>query len=114
MAKASSQFVCQECGAVTPRWAGKCEACGAWNSIIEEAVPEAAPKGVSPKGGRKIAFVGLDGESDKAPRRTTGIAELDRVLGGGVVVEVVPGDRTVLVLGAHGLVVGGEPLVGGD
>ncbi|MBL0928881.1 MAG: DNA repair protein RadA [Alphaproteobacteria bacterium] len=85
MAKASSQFVCQECGAVTPRWAGKCEACGAWNSIIEEAVPEAAPKGVSPKGGRKIAFVGLDGESDKAPRRTTGIAELDRVLGGGLV-----------------------------
>ncbi len=85
MAKASSQFVCQECGAVTPRWAGKCESCGAWNSIIEEAVPEAAPKGVSPKGGRKIAFVGLDGESDKAPRRTTGIAELDRVLGGGLV-----------------------------
>lgn len=85
MAKASSQFVCQECGAVTPRWAGKCESCGAWNSIIEEAGPEAAPKGVSPKGGRKIAFVGLDGESDKAPRRTTGIAELDRVLGGGLV-----------------------------
>jgi DNA repair protein RadA/Sms len=85
MAKASSQFVCQECGAITPRWAGKCEACGAWNSILEEAVPEAAPKGVSPKGGRKIAFVGLDGESDKAPRRTTGIAELDRVLGGGLV-----------------------------
>ncbi|MCZ8123898.1 MAG: DNA repair protein RadA [Magnetospirillum sp.] len=85
MAKASSHFVCQECGAVTARWAGKCESCGAWNSIVEEAVPEAAPKGVTAKGGRKIAFVGLDGESDKAPRRTTGIAELDRVLGGGLV-----------------------------
>lgn len=85
MAKASSHFVCQECGAVTARWAGKCESCGAWNSIVEEATPEAAPKGVTAKGGRKIAFVGLDGESDKAPRRTTGIAELDRVLGGGLV-----------------------------
>ncbi|MCA3248390.1 MAG: DNA repair protein RadA [Azospirillum sp.] len=85
MAKASSHFVCQECGAVTARWAGKCESCGAWNSIVEEAAPEAAPKGVTAKGGRKIAFVGLDGESDKAPRRTTGIAELDRVLGGGLV-----------------------------
>ncbi|MFM8799986.1 MAG: DNA repair protein RadA [Tagaea sp.] len=85
MAKASSHFVCQECGAVTARWAGKCESCGAWNSIVEEAAPEAAPKGLTAKGGRKIAFVGLDGESDKAPRRTTGIAELDRVLGGGLV-----------------------------
>ncbi|MFM7343806.1 MAG: DNA repair protein RadA [Tagaea sp.] len=85
MAKASSHYVCQDCGSVSARWAGKCEACGAWNTIVEEAVPEAAPKGVSPKGGRKIAFVGLAGESDKAPRRTTGIAEFDRVLGGGLV-----------------------------
>jgi DNA repair protein RadA/Sms len=85
MAKATSQYVCQECGAVSARWLGKCEACGAWNTIVEEAAPESAPKGVSPKGGRKIAFVGLSGQSDKAPRRTTGIAEFDRVLGGGLV-----------------------------
>jgi DNA repair protein RadA/Sms len=85
MAKASSHYVCQECGAISARWAGKCEACNAWNTIVEEAAPETAPKGVSPKGGRKIAFVGLSGQSDKAPRRTTGIAEFDRVLGGGLV-----------------------------
>ncbi|MCM0021836.1 MAG: AAA family ATPase, partial [Tagaea sp.] len=85
MAKASSHYVCQECGAVSARWAGKCEACNAWNTIVEEAAPETAPKGVSAKGGRKIAFVGLSGQSDKAPRRTTGIAEFDRVLGGGLV-----------------------------
>ncbi|HEY7690667.1 MAG TPA: hypothetical protein VH835_18345, partial [Dongiaceae bacterium] len=37
MAKAATQYVCQSCGAVTPRWSGKCDSCGAWNTIIEEA-----------------------------------------------------------------------------
>ncbi|MBL8807690.1 MAG: DNA repair protein RadA [Rhodospirillales bacterium] len=85
MAKAASRFVCQECGAVHPRWSGKCDACGAWNTIVEEAVPDTAPKGVSAKGGKRVSFVGLDGQSEQAPRRKTGIAELDRVLGGGLV-----------------------------
>ncbi len=85
MAKAASRFVCQECGAVHPRWSGRCDACGAWNTIVEEAVPDTAPKGVSSKGGKRVSFVGLDGESEQAPRRKTGIAELDRVLGGGLV-----------------------------
>jgi DNA repair protein RadA/Sms len=85
VAKAASRFVCQECGAVHPRWSGRCDACGAWNTIVEEAVPDTAPKGVSSKGGKRVSFVGLDGESEQAPRRKTGIAELDRVLGGGLV-----------------------------
>ncbi|MCZ8311504.1 MAG: DNA repair protein RadA [Magnetospirillum sp.] len=85
MARATARYVCQECGAVHPRWSGKCDACGGWNTIVEEAAPDVAPKGVSPKGGKRVTFVDLEGESEQAPRRTTGIAELDRVLGGGLV-----------------------------
>ena len=100
MAKVSARFACQECGASFPRWAGKCEACGAWNSIVEEAAIEAVPKGLgSGKGGRKIDFVGLDGGLTPPPRRLTGIAELDRVAGGGL----VPGSA---------LLVGGDPGIG--
>ena len=100
MAKPSTSFVCQECGASYPRWAGKCEACGAWNAIIEEAPRDSAPKGLgSGKGGRRIEFVGLEGTSAPPPRRVTGIAELDRVCGGGL----VPGSA---------LLVGGDPGIG--
>ena len=100
MAKApASQFVCQECGAVTLKWAGKCEACGAWNSITEEAARDEVPKGLSGGKGRKIEFVGLEGASAPLPRLITGIAELDRVCGGGL----VPGSC---------LLVGGDPGIG--
>ena len=100
MAKPSATYVCQECGAVYPRWAGKCDACGAWNSIIEEAPRDATPKGLGGgKGGRRIDFVGLEGQSAPPPRRVTGIAELDRVCGGGL----VPGSV---------LLVGGDPGIG--
>ncbi len=99
MAKPSSRFVCQECGAVTPRWAGKCESCGGWNTIVEEAAPEAVPKGLSAGKGRRIDFVGLEGSAAPVPRLVTGIAELDRVCGGGL----VPGSA---------LLVGGDPGIG--
>ena len=56
MAKREKRYVCQECGAVHGRWMGKCEACGAWNTIVEEPVAEAAPKGASAKGGRRLVF----------------------------------------------------------
>src|SRR3546814_11872515 len=85
MAKSSSRYVCQDCGAVQPKWAGKCEACGAWNTLIEEVVEAAAPKGLKPGGGRRLSFVELDGQTSDAPRRVTGIGEFDRVLGGGLV-----------------------------
>jgi DNA repair protein RadA/Sms len=100
LAKSSTHYVCQECGATYPRWAGKCEACGAWNSIIEEAPREVLPKGLGTgKSGRKIDFVGLEGQSAPPPRRQTGITELDRVCGGGL----VPGSV---------LLVGGDPGIG--
>ncbi|HAX91726.1 MAG TPA: DNA repair protein RadA, partial [Rhodospirillaceae bacterium] len=46
MAKSSSHYVCQTCGASFPKWGGKCEACGAWNTLVEEAVAEGPPKGL--------------------------------------------------------------------
>jgi DNA repair protein RadA/Sms len=99
MAKRDSRYVCQECGAVHARWMGKCEACGAWNTVIEEAAPEAAPKGVTGRGGKRLAFLGLEGSSDRAPRRLTGIAEFDRVCGGGLVA-------------GSAILVGGDPGIG--
>ncbi|MEG3618904.1 DNA repair protein RadA [Magnetovibrio sp. PR-2] len=99
MAKAKSQFVCSDCGATFPKWSGKCDACGAWNSLSEEAVGSDTPKGLGASKGRKISFVGLEGEEKQAPRRKTNIEELDRVLGGGM----VPGSA---------ILVGGEPGIG--
>ena len=95
MAKDRSRFVCQACGAVSPKWQGRCDACGDWNTLIEETT---APRGPGPAaktaGGRRVEFVGLKGESAPPPRIVTGIAELDRVLGGGFVpasaLEVAP------------------------
>jgi DNA repair protein RadA/Sms len=99
VAKASPRFVCQECGSVTTKWAGKCEACGAWNSILEEAARDEIPKGLSGGKGRRIDFVALEGSSAPLPRLITGIGELDRVCGGGL----VPGSC---------LLVGGDPGIG--
>ncbi|MEC7123668.1 MAG: DNA repair protein RadA, partial [Pseudomonadota bacterium] len=59
MAKRTSQYICQACGAVSAKWAGKCEACGEWNSMVEEVVESAAPKGITPRGGRRVDLVGL-------------------------------------------------------
>jgi DNA repair protein RadA/Sms len=100
VAKPTTRYVCQECGASYPRWAGKCESCGAWNSITEEEAREAMPKGLGTgKSGRKIDFVALEGVSAPPPRRITGITELDRVCGGGL----VPGSC---------MLVGGDPGIG--
>jgi DNA repair protein RadA/Sms len=98
--KNQSHFACQQCGAVAPRWAGRCEACGAWNSMIEE-LPHTSPRGLGRAGkrdGRSLDLVALRGESAGPPRLKTGIAELDRVCGGGF----VPGS-TVLVGGDPGI-----------
>jgi DNA repair protein RadA/Sms len=101
MARPRTRYVCQECGSVHTQWAGRCDACGGWNTLVEEAVAEGPPKSLSASTskGRKIAFVGLEGVGDPAPRRLTGIAEFDRVCGGGV----VPGSA---------LLVGGDPGIG--
>ena len=103
MAKPSkSTFVCQNCGAVAPRWAGKCPSCDEWNTLIEEADVIAPPgSGLARKGGsgRIIALESLKGRTSEAPRFSTGLAELDRVTGGGI----VPGSA---------LLIGGEPGIG--
>jgi DNA repair protein RadA/Sms len=102
MAKPQARFACQQCGALAPKWTGRCEACGAWNSLVEE-VPRSGPpkslgRGSARRGGPTIDFVALRGETAGPPRRLTGIAELDRVCGGGL----VPGS-TILVGGDPGI-----------
>lgn len=102
MAKAAKvQFVCQSCGGVSPRWAGKCPHCGEWNSLVEEQNAAAAPgSGLGGgKKGRAVTLESLKGETKETPRFTSGIDELDRVTGGGF----VPGSA---------LLIGGEPGIG--
>lgn len=87
MARTKTSYVCQSCGAVSPRWQGRCEGCGEWNTIVEEIVDSGV--GAGPKsaiaGGRPVELLPLAGETETAARVTTGIAELDRVTGGGFV-----------------------------
>lgn len=98
--KNQTRFVCQECGAVTAKWAGKCATCGAWNSIVEEELPEReSPVATGGQGGRKINFANLKGAPEILFRLKTNIGELDRVCGGGL----VPGSVVL---------VGGDPGIG--
>lgn len=103
MAKHQATFVCQSCGAVYNRWKGKCEACGGWNTIVEEtgSAPMSGPAATRPSRnrGRVFALEGLSGESRDAPRTASGITELDRVTGGGFV-------RGSVIL------IGGDPGIG--
>ncbi|WP_150287089.1 DNA repair protein RadA [Rhabdaerophilum calidifontis] len=103
MAKRNTSFICQACGAVYQRWQGRCEACGEWNSIAEEpGTASAAPVasgGARLKKGRAFALEGLSGAAMDAPRLAAGIAELDRVTGGGFVKGSV-------------ILIGGEPGIG--
>ena len=85
MARTEPRYVCQACGAAVPRWAGRCDACGAWNTIVEESPRQAAPKGLGAGRGRALAFAALDDPGEAVRRRETKIAELDRVFGGGLV-----------------------------
>jgi DNA repair protein RadA/Sms len=84
---ARTTYVCQNCGAAAPKWSGRCESCGAWNTIIEEAVRAPVPgaKGQSLPKGRKGQLIGLKSDLPPPPRLLTGIDELDRVAGGGFV-----------------------------
>jgi DNA repair protein RadA/Sms len=100
MARAQPSFVCQACGSASAKWAGKCDACGGWNTLAEESAP--IPIGVGARRaarGRALELEDLKTEDTEAMRRITGIAEFDRVCGGGL----VPGSA---------LLVGGDPGVG--
>src|ERR671911_2924205 len=102
--KQKTVFACQECGAQASKWLGRCNDCGAWNSMVEErAVPEAVSAAATGKRYALAATAGPQLYADidilHAERLTTGIGEFDRVLGGGV----VPGSLVLL---------GGEPGIG--
>jgi DNA repair protein RadA/Sms len=97
MARRLTAFVCQNCGAVTGRWQGKCDACGEWNTIASESAAPAARH--ADRNRRVFALEPLAGISEEAPRLLSGIAELDRVTGGGFVKGSV-------------LLVGGDPGIG--
>jgi len=100
MSKSSSLFVCQSCGASYPKWTGKCDACGGWNTLAEEAAG-GPPKGLNDSKrikSKRIDFVPLEGASENVPRRLSHIGEFDRVVGGGL----VPGSAT-LVAGDPGI-----------
>ncbi|MEA2488560.1 MAG: hypothetical protein QOH21_352, partial [Acidobacteriota bacterium] len=100
MARRSSSFVCQNCGTVTNRWQGKCESCGEWNTIVEEAAATDRPQAIrSSRKGRLFALESLAGDANEAPRLASGMPELDRVTGGGFVRGSV-------------LLVGGDPGIG--
>jgi DNA repair protein RadA/Sms len=86
MSKNSSIYICQNCGAKYAKWQGSCDACGAWNSIEEEAGSGALPKGISAGvGGKLLKFASIQGDIQEYERLKTGIGEFDRVLGGGLV-----------------------------
>lgn len=102
MAKPTRTFVCQSCGAVYNQWQGKCDACNAWNSISEETgggTTSGAPKGLSKGKGNSMELLSLDTPPVALPRIMSGIAELDRAFGGGL----VPGSA---------ILVGGDPGIG--
>ena len=103
MAKARSQFVCQNCGTVHTRWAGKCDGCGEWNTLVEEGTAGGiggGPSGLrSARKGRAVTLTTLSGEIEEAPRIVSGIGELDRATGGGFV-------------RGSALLVGGDPGIG--
>ncbi len=105
MPKPATQFVCQSCGAVHAKWAGQCGDCGAWNTLVEESAASAplggGAKAAPARSGRrsKLELVDLGSETEDPSRFETGIAELDRVAGGGL----VPGSAVL---------VGGDPGIG--
>jgi DNA repair protein RadA/Sms len=98
VAKAAVQFLCTDCGYSAGRWFGKCPGCDAFGTLVEEAAPSVAGKGKSAGTARPLLRL-VDVEVDEAARIPTGVPELDRVLGGGL----VPASLVLL---------GGEPGVG--
>lgn len=104
MARATTRFTCSDCGAHAPKWLGQCPACGAWNTVVEERAPArgagaAGRRGAPASGAAPAAPVPLrDVKAPAVARLATGVGELDRVLGGGL----VPGS-VVLLGGSPGI-----------
>ena len=102
MARAKSQFICQQCGASYPKWVGKCENCGEWNSLVEQLPVDTGASAVARSSGKGKALTTLKlsetATEARQVRLATGIADLDVVLGGGF----LPGG-VVLVAGQPGI-----------
>src|SRR5271154_4565972 len=105
MAKLGMTYACRECGATYSKWLGKCEACGAWDTLeAEVSAPTLSPATrqalkVGKTRGTELTFVSLTGQAAPLERFSTGIGELDTVLGGGL----VPGSA---------ILIGGDPGIG--
>src|ERR1700727_435887 len=97
MAARAQNYVCQNCGAAYVRWSGRCEACGDWNTLVEEGA--AAPTARASRKGRLVTIEPLKGQTLEAPRLASGVVEFDRVTGGGLVRGSV-------------LLLGGDPGIG--
>ncbi|MFT4190898.1 MAG: DNA repair protein RadA [Comamonas sp.] len=122
MAKEKTTYVCSECGGTSPRWLGKCPSCGAWNSLIESVAAPAKAESrnrFSSLAGAQAATALADIEARDVDRTPTGIDELDRVLGGGIVsggVILIGGDpgigkSTLLLQAADALQRAGVPVL---
>ena len=100
MAKSKEAFICQNCGAPSPKWQGQCGACGEWNTLIAEIVPARSRQGAAARvAGSELSSTVASQAVEETPRLPTGSSELDRVLGGGL----VPGSVTLI---------GGDPGIG--
>ncbi|MEO0361394.1 MAG: DNA repair protein RadA, partial [Pseudomonadota bacterium] len=102
MARPQSVFTCSECGAVHKKWTGRCDGCGAWNSVSEDAgLSTAGPasRTLGAEKGQRIELHSLSGTEAAPPRASFGVAELDRVLGGGLAA-------------ASAVLLGGDPGIG--
>jgi len=101
MSSRDPSFVCQNCGGVYGRWQGRCDACGEWNSVAQESATSSRSHGPGrkPRKGRSIALEPLAGATRSPPRLASGVAEFDRVTGGGLVRGSV-------------LLLGGDPGIG--
>ena len=100
MARSASQYHCQSCGAVSPKWSGKCDACGQWNTFVEERVTQ-VPGQAKRKSAKTVELKSLSAANAEGTykRHLTNIEEFDRVTGGGL----VPGSAVLI---------GGDPGIG--
>ena len=105
--KLKTVYVCTQCGETSPRWLGRCPSCGAWNTMVEDVVAEPAKTSAKAAGqsrtpgqtSLKPLKLNLVSTTEEKSRIVTGIGELDRVLGGGIVLGSVT-------------LIGGEPGIG--
>ena len=102
MPKPRTRYVCQACGSAQGRWQGQCPDCSEWNTLVEDAGAVVTPFSARHNlrgGGRAFELVGLDADVALPERMSTGIPELDRAVGGGL----VAGSATLI---------GGDPGIG--